>query len=381
MRIAINTLPLYKTKVGMGRYIVELVNRIPILDKENTYFIYLSEKNQKFFTIKSENVVFKKVPKFFTLPFAKICWEQIILPFLLVKENINLYHAPGFVLPLIKQEKIKYVVTIADMTFFTHPKYHLQRKMWYFRAFIPSTLKKANKIITISENTKNNIVSLFPISPQKIVAIPLAADDMFTDKARVIAWQEKEILQKYNIKKPYLLFVGMLEPRKNITGILHAFEMLNEQDKKEITLVIVGKKGWMYDDIFRYVKVHNLENNVLFTGYVQDNELPALYKNAVCFLYPSFYEGFGIPVIEAMACGCPVITSNTSSLKEISGEAAILVEPSDTNAIKKAIIEIITNTKKRKELSIKGKRQTKQFNWQKMAKETKELYSVVLKNL
>lgn len=380
MRIAINTLALYQTKVGMGRYIVELVNRVPVLDMENNYLIYISAENKKFFTIKSRNVILKEVPKMFTLPILKIVWEQSILPLLLVKEKINLYHAPGFVLPVLKSKKTKYVVTIADMTFFTHPEHHLQKKTYYFRALIHYSLKGADKIITISENTKNDILSLFPISPQKIRAIHLAADDIFTDRTRVVVKQENEILQKYNIQKPYLLFVGMLEPRKNITGIFHAFEMLDEQHKKEIKLVIVGEKGWMYQHIFNYVTEHKLENNVIFTGYVPDDELPVLYKNAICFLYPSFYEGFGIPIIEAMASGCPVITSNTSSLKEIAGNAAVLVEPNDTNAINKAIVEIITNKKKREELRIKGKKQAKNFSWQTMAEKTKEVYSVVLKN-
>ena len=264
------------------------------------------------------------------------------------------------------------------MTFFTHSKYHLQKKIWYFRALIPSSLKKADKIIAISENTKTDITSLIPILSQKIAVIPLAADELFTTATSTATKDDYDILKKYNIQKPYLLFVGMLEPRKNIEGILCAFEEVKKEKKTSLinlTLIIAGKKGWMYDYIYQYVKEHGLEKKVIFTGYVPDNDLPALYRNALCFLYPSFYEGFGIPVIEAMACGCPVITSNNSSLKEIAADAALLVNPHDVSSIKNAIEQLSTNIHKRKELSLKGKKLAKKFNWQKMAEETKALYN------
>lgn len=373
MRIAINTLALYNIKVGMGRYIVELVNRVPKNDLENHYILYISQENEKYFDVYASNVTIKEVPRIFTFPFLKIIWEQLVLPFSLVKNKVNVYHATGFVLPLWKPKRIKYIVTIADMTFFTHAQYHIWFKNCYFRALIPTSLKRADKIIAISENTKADIVALTKTNPEKIVTTHLAADPYFVPESK-----EKcaIVLAKYNLQQPYILFVGMLEPRKNIFGIIEAFSML--KDKKNHILVIVGKKGWMYEEIFELVKREKLTNEVIFTGYVPDQDLPALYTAATCFLYPSFYEGFGIPIIEAMACGCPVITSNTSSLKEIAGNAAILVEPSDTSAIKKAIGEIVTNAKKRNELSIKGKRQAKKFSWQKMAEDTKELYNVVL---
>jgi len=376
MKIAINTLPLYKTKVGMGRYIVELVNNVPDLDKLNNYLFYVSKENKKFFDLNKKNVEVIEIPSILTPPFVKILWEHFILPISLRKNKVDLYHAPGFVLPLfdvLSSKKMKKIITVADMTFFSHSRLHVGLKNKYFRILMPASIKKADRIITISENTKKDVLAHIRIGEKKVVSIHLAVDDIFTPK------KESETIavrNKYNITSPYILFVGMLEPRKNLEGLLKAFASI--KDKVKHKLVIVGKVGWKYDHIFNLINELNLKKNVIFTGYVPDHDLPALYSNATCFVYPSFYEGFGIPVLEAMACGCPVITSDNSSLKEIAGNAAILVNPHDIDEIKDAILELIANKDKRNMFKHKGLKQIKMFSWKKMAKKTISLYHGIL---
>lgn len=370
MNIAINTLSLYKTKAGMGRYINELVNRLPPCDTQNTYYLYTSQKNNKYFTFAAKNTVVKTVSSLWCLPFSKILWEQFFLPWSLWKEDIQLYHSTGFTLPFFKPKKTKYLVTIADMTFVSHPEHHLWWKVLYFRYMIPRALKKADAIITISDNTKNDILKMTNIPPEKIKTIYLGVDRQFTPLNKSVC---KKIGEKYNIKTPYILFVGMLEPRKNIIGLLHAYALL--KNKKEHELIIVGKKGWKCDDIFNTVKELGLQNNVHFLGYVPDNELPALYSAATCFVYPSFYEGFGIPVLEAMACGCPVITSNNSSMKEIAGNAALLIDPKNEETIKNAMELILSHEKEQQRRRKAGLFQIKKFCWETMAKQTKKLYA------
>jgi len=375
MNIAINTLALYKTKTGMGRYIVELIGRVPKEDNQTTFFVYLSKKNKKYFDLSQENIIVKKVSWFWSFPFFKILWEQIFLPFSLWKNNIKLYHAPGFTLPLWKPNNTRFVVTIADMTFFSHPEYHTWWKVLYFQSLIPFSLKKADAIITISKNTKEDILQMqkIRISKEKIHAIPLGVDEHFTVQKEK---NSMSILKKYQITTPYILFVGMLEPRKNVVGLIEAFVKIS--NKKMHKLVIVGKKGWKYHSIFQKVKELHLEKEVIFVGYVPDEDLPALYNTATCFVYPSFYEGFGIPVLEAMACRCPVITSKNSSLEEIGGDAAIFVNPYNIKTIKEAMELLLNDQDERKKRQNAGLLQVQKFSWTIMAKKTKEIYVSLL---
>jgi glycosyltransferase involved in cell wall biosynthesis len=231
---------------------------------------------------------------------------------------------------------------------------------------IPKALRKADKIITISNNTKNDIIKTIGIAPQKIKTIYLGVDT---------APLNNNALDHYNIHFPYILFVGMLEPRKNVIGLIQAYAAL--KNKKNHKLVIIGKKGWMYEQIFHVVKKLHIEEEVLFFGYVPDYYLPQLYQAASCFVYPSFYEGFGIPVLEAMAYGCPVITSKNSSMEEIAKGVALLVDPFNKKAIMNAINFILTHKEKRVKMRNKGFNHVKKFRWETMAEETKELYDSV----
>jgi glycosyltransferase involved in cell wall biosynthesis len=230
-------------------------------------------------------------------------------------------------------------------------------------------------IIAVSENTKKDILNFFPfLEEKKIRVIYEAADDHFT----VI--QDEKILagcrQQYHLPPEFILCVGTLEPRKNLVTLLNAFS--NVSQKKDIPLVITGKKGWKYKEIFKTFSNLRLEKKVFFTGYVYQEDLPALYNLATVFVYPSIYEGFGLPPLEAMQCGCPVITSNVSSLPEIVGDAAIKVNPFSVKALEEAIYKLVSNPELRKDYIHTGLKQAEKFSWDKCAQETFQVYQEVL---
>ncbi|MFA6888196.1 MAG: glycosyltransferase family 1 protein [Candidatus Woesearchaeota archaeon] len=365
MNIAINTLSLNNTKVGMGNYIVHLINEISY-DNHHHFFVIIFKKTKHFFPNK-KNITYIVLPNIFSMYIFRVLFEQFILPFLLIIYNIKVYHNPGFSLPFFCP--CKSVVTIADMTFFSHPQHHLSKKNFYFKFMIPFAIKKADAVIAISQSTKNDILKNVFINPSKIHTIPLAADSLFKQKDKKEA--KEFVKNKYKIQTQFILFVGMLEPRKNIKGLIESFSLLNTNH----LLVIVGKKGWLYDEIFTFVKEKRLENKVIFTGYIPDQDLCFFYSAATLFVYPSFYEGFGIPIIEAMACGCPVITSNNSSMKEIAKDAAILISPSNTQELFYAINNLLNSKKKQAELKKKGFQRVKKYFWSNTGKKTVELYN------
>lgn len=367
VRIAINTLGPSKIKAGIGNYVVNLVKELSKLDIKNEYVILANSDNAEFFTTNNPNFKTITLPNYTRTKFLRILWEQFKLPKLLRQMGIDILHSPGFIAPL--RMTAKSVVTIHDMTFFSHPQYHTKFKRFYFKKMIPLTAKKAAVIIADSENTKKDICKYLDADKQKIAVIHLGVGKDFK---KIDAGKAKKFIsRKYGIKNKFILFVGMIEPRKNLQRLVDAFLQLKEH---ELKLVIVGKKGWQMDEFFKMIKELKLEDSIIFPGYVPDDDLVKFYNAAEVFVYPSMYEGFGIPVLEALACGCPVITSNTSSMPEITGPAAVLINPADTQDIKKAMQKLLKNEQLRKTLSEQGIEQAKKFSWQKTAQKTLEAY-------
>lgn len=367
MKIAINTLGPSSLKTGIGNYVVNLVNWLARLDTINEYCILSNESNSAFFDVKNKNFHTIVLPKYTKIKILRIFWEQLRLPFLLKKMNIDLLHSPGFVAPLIKTTKS--VVTIHDMTFFSHQEKHTKSKVWYFKNMIPLSAKRADAIIADSDNTKKEISKYLEIPRSKITTVYLGVSKEFKQinkkNARAI------LRKKYSIENKFILFVGMIEPRKNLLKLVDAFLHIKVPLLK---LVIVGQKGWHTKELFETIKELNLENEVLFPGYVPDGDLVLFYNAAEVFVYPSLYEGFGIPVLEAMACGCPVVTSNVSSLPEIAENAALLVNPLNVNELAKSVHKILKDSTIRDALINRGLRRAKEFTWDKTAHKTLDVY-------
>jgi glycosyltransferase involved in cell wall biosynthesis len=263
-----------------------------------------------------------------------------------------------------------------DMTWFTHAEKHTFIKRLYFRAFIPNSVRRSTRVIAISQSTKADIVGLLGIPSDKIVVTYIGVDHKFFRVQRNRT-QLEDSLKDFGLNPGYILYVGKLEPRKNLVRLIRAYDQSKNTIGKR-KLVLCGSKGWGYTEIYSIVERLGLRDQVIFTGYVPDKSLPIIYNGADVFVYPSLYEGFGIPVLEAMACGVPAITSNLSSLPEVVGNAGVLVDPYSTDAIGEALIDLLRHDDRRSELSELGLYRAKEFTWERMARETLRVYQQCL---
>ncbi len=294
-------------------------------------------------------------------------------------ENYNIYHSPF--LPIPKElkgfSKPKKIITIHDVIPHLFPQYFGEWNKMIMHKILES-IDEQTTPICVSEATKNDLCEATGILPERVSVIHLAASkDVFyqeTDKSKI-----ERILKKYNIsaESKHLLSVSTLEPRKNIERTIRAFLKLIQQEHiKDLNLVLVGTKGWQFDSIFDEIKSNPvLKERIITTGFVEDEDLAALYSSAIGFVYPSLYEGFGLPPLEAMQCGTPVISSTKSSIPEVVGDAGILIEPTDETAISAAMLEFYQNANLRKELSKKALLQAAKFSWGRFTDEHINLYS------
>lgn len=374
MNIAIDLTPIPKDKCGVGVYLYNLVKFLQKIDHKNVYYLFIQDDDLKGFNIYRENFKYVPVPsKYLRKTFLRLIWEQTILPLKLKKLKIDLLHSPHYSMPYFSS--VKQVVTFHDMSFFIMPGVHTFAKRHLFRLYMWLTSKKADSIISVSHSTAEDLTKILKIKDVNSSVIALGVDERFNNSAEV----DRTILKSYKIDGNYFLYVGMIEPRKNIVRLLKAYDNLPGGIKNAYKLVICGKKGWMYDDVFRYMEANNLKDKIIFTGFVKDEHLPHIYRGAKLMLYVSLYEGFGLPLVEAMVSGIPYITSNLSSMKEIAGEAGIKVDPYDENAIKEAIIQLLSDEELYDSLVEKGINRVKKYNWTDCAGKTREVYYKTLK--
>jgi glycosyltransferase involved in cell wall biosynthesis len=363
MRIGIEVRALSRLNSGIGNLTYNVVKNLLEIDQENQYFLYTCRDFDQSFLKGFPNVKIKK----FAFPNGTL-WIQAILPFQIAKDRIDVFHSHESMLPLLNW--IPSVATVNDLISFLYPKGHDPKALKAARLY-PLIYKKAKKLIAISQNTKEDLIKLFRIPADKIRVVYCSFNDgIFSPIGETAA-----VLNKYQIHKPYVLNVGVLSPRKNIVRLIEAYNIARK--KFDVSLVIVGPKGWGYEEIYEKVKELNLDDKVKFVGSVAEEDLPALYRGASLFVYPSLYEGFGIPPLEAMACGTPVIASNTSSLPEVVGNAGILVDPNNVAKLADAMVKVISNGDLAKEYASKGLERVKEFSWKKSAKEILDVYKEV----
>ena len=366
MRVGIIANSLNPPRTGIGNVVYNVLDNIPKKYGKNIYLINY-EENELF-----NEMNYINIPNPFKKIFKGFLWCQL-LPMKNELKFLDIIHNPSQTMATALKFKQKYIFTVCDITPILHPETHRTTGVLTHKYIFPKTIKSADKIISISHHTKQDLIKYFKITEDKIKVIHLAANENYKPL------NEKEIInikQKYNLNYSFILYVGTLEPRKNIPTLLKALYKLKKQGIKH-KLVITGKKGWKYKSIFETIDKLNLQKDVIFTGYVPDEDLPALYNAADLFVYPSLYEGFGLPPLEAMACGTPVITSNTSSLPEVVGDAGIMVNPYDVDELANKIYEVLTNDGLREELSKKGLERAKLFSWKKCAEEHLKVYEEV----
>ncbi len=304
-------------------------------------------------------------------PAARILWEQFIQPLALRRVRVDLLHALAFVAPLAAP--CPFVVTVYDLSFLRYPDVFRPFNRWYLREFTARSVKRARAVIAISESTRQDVINLLGAPPERVHTVYCGADETFRPlpAAEVAAFKAAR-----RLPETFVLFLGTLEPRKNVDGLIRAYACWRKQKPDAPPLVIAGGKGWYYNHIFSLVESLNLTERVRFTDYVPQHELPLWYNAASLFIYPSHFEGFGLPVLEAMACGTPVITSTVSSLSEVTGNsgAARLVNPADTDALVAAMREVMTDSDLRAAMSQQALMRAADFRWDKTARETVEVY-------
>lgn len=361
---------------GIGRYTKNIINEILRIHTNSSLeivlFDFLSRNNNEHFVKKTLNYVNNiNIKKCTWLP-LKYYMEYPIFSSLmsynfLLGSYSDVYHFFNYSVPPNVRGKV--ITTIYDMVFFKRPEtmekgnYNMQKKR------LLDSAKRADVIVTTSINSQIEICEYLNILPNKIFVTYCAVDqDLFFPRS-----YSKKVMKKYSIQGNYILYTGTLEPRKNIVALLKAYKIF-AQKNPEISLVLAGSKGWLYDDIFNTVRDLKILNKVIFTGFVQDDDMPFLYSEASAFIFPSLYEGFGMPPLEAMACGTPVIVSNTSSLPEVVGDAGIFVNPLDIENIAFEMDRLSNNTSLQQEYSKKGLIRSKAFSWEDSAKKIIEIY-------
>lgn len=365
--VGINARYVQRRVTGIEKYILQCLSSLSKKDSKNKYVLFFSNNLVPKLNLKANFSKF--VTKFSTKSaFARIIWEQFWLSREIRQQGINLFHGTSFVLPLFKP--CRYLLTIYDLSYLYYPESYTFLNRLYYQLFLKHSIKMANRIIAISDAAKKEIVKEFNVPEKKIDIIYPAFDDHFGVMNKSVA---RDFLSKnYNLSEPFFLFVGSLIPRKNLVRIILAFDKIKDESKHK--LVVIGKKGWLYEEIFDTVKKLNLSSKVVFTNYVQESDLPYFYNAASSLVFASLHEGFGIPILEAMACGCPVITSNKSSMPEVAGDSAILVDPLNIGDIAAAMNKIIADKKLREELINKGLARIKQFSWDKSAEQLLNVY-------
>jgi len=342
-------------RVGSGEFSYELLVSLHDLNSHNDFTIFLPVAPTKDMPEENNNWKYDVVG-------AKKIWTLTGLGKKLInKENkLDVFFSPTHYLPF--GFKIPSVVSILDVSYMHFPSLFRKKDLFMLKYWGRYSVNKADKIITISESSKSDIIKAYKVPADKIKVIYPGLKDLNLN----YTLNMNELKEKYAVEGKYILFVGTLQPRKNITRLIEAFSKLDS----DVRLVIIGKKGWQYEEILEAPRKFNVENRVIFLHEISDNELPSFYKHAEIFVLPSLYEGFGLPVIEAMRYDCPVITSNVSSLPEAGGDAALYIDPENVDDIKEKMEKLLKDDKLKEDLVKKGREHIKKFSWEKAAKET-----------
>lgn len=361
MRIGIDISVTEINQAGTAVYTSNLVNSLKRGEDQPKYHLFSANLPRKMGEKKTMG------SRLDTL-YRDLIWTHIILPRQARRARLDVLHMPANIIPV--RVSCPTVVTILDTTVLESPQNFTLWHRNYSRFLIPWAAKHASRIITISEQSKRDIVRLLGIDEKKVVVTHLAASSRFQ---LVTSSAISEIKLRYKLRDRFILIVGTLEPRKNLKRLLRALSLLRQYDDS-FNLVHAGPQGWLFEDIMEEVSQLELGDSVRFLGHVPLNDLVVLYNAATLFVYPSLYEGFGLPVLEAMSCGCPVVTSNISSLPEVIGDAGILVDPYNEKEISAAIKEIWLNDSIAKDLGKKGLDRSKIFSWERCARETYDVY-------
>lgn len=358
MRIAVNTIFLQKDQLeGYGHYANEVLSRMVKQHPEHE-FIFLFDRpyDQKF--VYAENITPLVIPPQARHPLAFKYWYDVKVPLALRSAKADVWVQPfGFA---SITTKIPQVLLVHDLAFKHYPQFLPWYHRRYYQWFTPAFLRKAAIVVTVSDFTRSDILAKYPMPPQKIRVVKGAARDIFTP----VSWQEKEqVKDGYADGREYFLFTGGIHPRKNLLNLLKAFSLFKKWQHSNMKLLVAGRLAWQYDEVLTKLKTYKYRNDVVLLDYLPEEQLARVTAAAYALVYPSYFEGFGLPLLEAMQSEVPVIASNTSSMPEIGGDAALYADPADPNAIAKHMLNLYRDETLRARLVAAGKEQAARFSW------------------
>lgn len=358
---------------GVSRYIRFLLTELAKRPGNNEYTVFVNGQDViERFAAQHPQITYVSAPWSESRPAQRIAWEQLTLPSLLRQRHIDVLHSPVNVLPEMVPQHCATVVTLHDLAFLRFPEVLTRAKRMYHRTFTIRSLQRATMVITVSDSTKQDAYELVGIPEERMSTVYTCIDERFSN---VIGEEQKRTFRaQKGLADGFILYLGTLEPRKNLSTLIDAYAQLRQRGATSLPLVVAGSKGWLYQSIFERVQQHGLEAEVLFPGFVPDTEQALWYAAATVFVYPSLYEGFGLPVTEALVCGTPAVTSNVSSLPEAGANIAVTVDPQDATALAEAILQAITDQELRERTRLLAPALARQFSAQAMAEKTIAVY-------
>jgi glycosyltransferase involved in cell wall biosynthesis len=368
LRIAIDARKLHD--YGIGTYVRNVIRQLACQDRTSEYVLLCHPDDCRAVNALGEN--FRAIPDR-ARPYS--FREQISVPMDLRREGVQLFHAPHYVLPPLVP--CRSVVTIHDCIHLMFPQYLPNRLAWgYARAVMWAATHRSDRVLTVSESSKRDILRFFHIPPEKVDVIYNGIDERFwTAPPEELIVRVRE---RYQLTDPFLLYAGNIKPHKNVERLIEAFHRLRDGGFPDLKLLIIGDQVSKYAALRRAVHRHHLHQHVRFLGFVPTEMLAVLYRLADVFVFPSLYEGFGLPPLEAMASGTPVVTSNVSSLPEVAGDAALLVDPRDPDAIAGAVRMVLTDRTLREDLRRRGLARARNFSWERSVARIRQIYAEVL---
>lgn len=370
-RIALSALQQRAQLSGTGRYIQEIFRELPEAAPDFQFLLYTKPDQEHHFETRG-SAQLEVLPQCPSSPVMRVGWELLNFSRLLKEDRVELYHGPANFLP--PRKVCPYVLTLHDMVYFHNPKRTFALRAKYWQWYIRATWRYADAIVTVSEFSKQQILKYLPVDPGRIHVVYNGVEQRFFQPAS--SEQRASLRDRHGLDKPYILYIGRLDPDKNVRRLIHAYGMLHKSGLRNYDLVIGGIREYKTSDLPTIIAKWGIQDRVRFLGFVEDKELTTLYQEAAAFCYPSLNEGFGLPVIEAMAAGAPVVTSNLSSLPEVIGDTGYTVDPFSVKAIARGLKRALTSDTTA--LVSAACERAKTFTWRRSAEQTAAVYREIL---
>ncbi len=373
MRIGFDYSPAVNQRAGIGRYTRCTVAALAELDKNNEYVLFYPNRDPKVDAAPPSAPNFEIIELPVSERTLNTLWFRLGIPFPvdLITGPVDVCHFANFTLPPLQNGAS--VLTVHDLSFLLYPEYAEKGLRDYLERIVPPSVAGATLVLADSASTRNDLMVLLDVPPERIEVLYAGVESRFAPVTDEVVLETTR--RKYGLTFPFILTLSTIEPRKNLIGLMQAFSQLKKMEKTPHKLVIGGSLGWLYEETLHLAETIDVADDIIFLGYVSEEDLPALYTLADIFALVSFYEGFGLPVLEAMACGTPVVGSNRSSMPEIIGDTGLLVSPHDTEAIADAFVTLLRDKELTADLAIRGHERARLFNWRSTAEQLLALYT------